>query len=127
MKLKALTLGLLSLSGFLTFGSLVMKSAMAQCVQADVAVQYNISGSKKPTKRTNDVQMTKDPNCSGNSSVTVSEQGNVGGTGPVEQRRTVRHSQSGGTPNPTGVNGSTVQIKVNPQIDVYNPADNLAR
>jgi hypothetical protein len=127
MKFKILTFGLLSLSGFLTFGFSLPRPASAQCVQTDLAFQYNIGGSKQPTERSNDVRMNRDPNCRGNSSVTVGEQGNVGGTGRVEQRRTVRHNQSGGAPSPVGVNGPTVQIRVNPRVDVYNPAEKLER
>ena len=104
--------------------SSVNNSAMAQCVQADVGVQYNISGSEKPTERSNDVDLESDGNCRGNASVTTGVQGNQGGTGSVRQDRTVRHRFEG-SDNDTEAGGSTVQIKTNPQIDVHNPADNL--
>ncbi|MDJ0633064.1 MAG: hypothetical protein QNJ34_07725 [Xenococcaceae cyanobacterium MO_188.B29] len=122
MKLRGYYLSLLSFSSFLMVASSVTNSATAQCVQADVGIQYNISGSKKPTERTNDVDMQSNGDCRGNASVTTGVQGNVGGNGPVRQDRKVRHRFEGGD---NGDGGSTVQIRSNPQIDVYNPADNL--
>ncbi|VEP15372.1 conserved exported hypothetical protein [Hyella patelloides LEGE 07179] len=125
MKLTGYYLSLLSFSSFLmVVASSVTNSALAQCVQADVGVQYNISGSKEPTERSNDVDMQSDGDCRGNSSVTTGVQGNVGGNGRVRQERTVRH-RSQGSEDDTGAGGSTVQVETNPQIDVYNPADNL--
>jgi hypothetical protein len=99
-----------------------IKSATAQCVQGDVSLQYNISGSKQPTKRTNDVEMQSNPGCTGNSSVTTGVQGHIG-PNPVEQHRSVRQVQQGGRTNPTGINGSTVQIRSNVQTDIDNPVD----
>ena len=122
MKLRGYYLSLLSVSSFLMVASSVTNSATAQCVQADVGIQYNISGSKKPTERTNDVDMQSNGDCRGNASVTTGVQGNVGGNGSVRQDRKVRHRFEG---SDTGDGGSTVQIRANPQIDVYNPADNL--
>jgi hypothetical protein len=103
------------------------RSTLAQCLQGDVSLQYNISGSQQPTRRTNDVVMESDRGCTGNRSVTTGVQGNIGGTEPVEQHRRVRHEQRGGQGNKTGVNGSTVQIRSNVGVDVYNPADNFSR
>ncbi len=117
-------LGLLSFSSFLIVTSSATNSAKAQCIQADVGIQYNISGSKEPTQRTNDVDMQSSGSCRGNTSVTTGVQGNVGGNGPVRQNRRVRHRFEGSDRNGSS-GGSTVQIKVNPQIDVYNPAYNL--
>lgn len=127
MKFKVLALGLLSFSSFLLLGANFAKKVSAQCVQADISIQSNISGSKQPTKRSNDVVLESDGSCTGNSSVTTGVQSNVGGNGRVEQRRQVRQRIQGGSDNGTGVNGTTIQIKTNPQIDVYNPADNLRR
>ncbi len=101
--------------------SSITTSATAQCIQADVGIQYNISGSKEPTRRSNDVDMQSSGDCRGNASVTTGVQGNVGGNGSVRQERRVRHRFEGNSNH----DQSTVQIKVNPQIDVYNPADNL--
>lgn len=126
MNVKGFTLTALSGLSFLGFTAYLSHSATAQCVQTDVSVQYNISGSREPTRRSNDVVMESDGSCRGNASVTTGVQGNVGGNGPVEQHRQVYHRQQGSTNNPTGVNPSTVQIKTNVGIDVYNPADNLS-
>ena len=124
MKLPLLAVGLLSCSVLLILSSLT-DSASAQCVQADVSVQYNISGSKLPTDRSNDVDMQSQRPCSGNASVTTGVQGNEGGRGRVTQRREVRHRIEGGSDNGTGVSVPTVSVKSNAGIDVYNPADNL--
>lgn len=122
MKFNRVTLGLLSLISFLGVFS-ATRSASAQCVQADVSVQYNISGSHQPTERSNDVDFGSRGNCQGNASVTTGVQGNEGGTGRVTQRRVVRHRFTGdGDYNSSG---STIQIKSNPTIDVYNAADRL--
>lgn len=122
MKLIWSYLSLLSCSSLLIVAPSMTTSAKAQCVQADIGIQYNISGSREPTRRSNDVDMQSTGDCRGNASVTTGVQGNVGGNGRVRQNRRVRHRFEGrGDNNDNG----TVQIKVNPQIDVYNPADNL--
>lgn len=125
MKFPLLAVGWLSCSVLLTFPPSLTDSASAQCVQADVSVQYNISGSKLPTDRSNNVDMQSQRPCSGNASVTTGVQGNEGGRGRVTQRREVRHRTEGGSDNGTGVSGSTVSVKSNVGIDVYNPADNF--
>lgn len=127
MRLTSFSLGLISFSGFLTVGLFSINSANAQCLQADVSVQYNISGSKQPTDRSNDVVMQNEEGCSGNVSVTRGVQGNVGGNTPVQQHRRVHHRQQNSNRNSTGTNNSTVQIRSNVGIDVYNPADNFER
>lgn len=125
MKATVLTCGFLCLS---SLSIIYPQLASAQCVQADISVQYNISGSKVPTERNNDVQMQSEPGCQGNSSVTNSVQGNVGGDGPVQQNRRVRHRQTNNNQsNPTGVQGSTVQIQTGVEVDVYNPAERLKK
>ncbi|MCC0177506.1 hypothetical protein I4641_11005 [Waterburya agarophytonicola K14] len=124
MKLTVRTTGLLSVFGLLTANWFVTP-VMAQCVQADVSVQYNISGSKEPTERTNDVEMSQEGTCRGNASVTTGVQGNVGGTRQVRQTRVVRHRIENRDNSHRYSGGSTIQIQSNPAIDVYNPADNL--
>lgn len=123
MKLRKLALGVLYCSSFLTVTSFVSNSASAQCVQADVAVQYNISGSRRRTDRRNDVAMESNGPCRGNANVTKGVQGNVGGRGQVRQHRQVRNRISGSH------NGGMkpVQIKTGVEVDVYNPADNWKR
>jgi hypothetical protein len=121
MKLTQLVLALTSLSSCL----LVPPAVLAQCVQADVAVQYNISGSHAPTQRDNDVDLQSDGACQGNASVTTGVQGNEGGRGEVRQSRVVRHRFEGDRNTHNSSGGSTVQIISNPTIDVYNAADDL--
>lgn len=107
---------------FLMIESYLMNSAKAQCVQGDVSVQYSISGSQKPTQRTNDVTMESDSNCRGNSSVTTGVQGHIG-PNATEQNRRVNNIQQGHNKHPQIPNGRTVQIRSNVQVDVDNPVD----
>ncbi len=107
---------------FFIFESYLITSVKAQCVQADASVQYNISSSRKPTQRTNDVTMESNPNCRGNSSVTRGVQGHIG-PNETEQNRRVSHSQEGNDKYPEIPNGRTVQIRSNVQVDVDNPAE----
>jgi hypothetical protein len=120
MKLIKLTLGLTPLLGYWA----ISPSALAQCVQADVSVQYNISSSRTPTQRHNDVDLQSRGACQGNASVTTGVQGNEGGNGRVHQSRVVRHRVDNGDVK-SNAGASTVQIRSNPAIDVYNAADNL--
>lgn len=121
MKSIALAISLVPLLSCLT----VSPRVLAQCIQADIGVQYNISGSRTPTERHNDVDLQSHGNCQGNASVTTGVQGNEGGTGRVRQSRVVRQrfNNNGNSRHNTG--GSTVQIISNPTIDVYNAADNF--
>jgi hypothetical protein len=111
----------------LTVCDYTLPAAIAQCVQGDVALQYNISGSNQPTNRSNNVVMESQPGCYGNASVTRSVQGNIGGTQPLEQHREVRQVQQGNRAHPAGVSGSTVKVRSQVGIDVYNPADRFER
>lgn len=115
---------LLPICSYLGIGLLV-PPAVAQCVQADVSVQYNISGSKEPSDRTNDVDFQTNGACRGNVSVTTGVQGNIGGNGKVRQTRIVRHLVDNETGSNNHSDDSTVQIQSNPAIDVYNAADSL--
>lgn len=125
MKFKWLALGLVSCSTLLTAGNFLTKSASAQCVQADVSVQYNISGSRQRTQRSNDVDMQSQGRCSGSATVTTGVQGNEGGNGRVVQRRQVRQRLEGN--DTTGFGTSPIKIRSNVGIDVYNAADRLER
>ncbi len=93
-----------------------------QCVQADTSVQYSIGSSKKPTDRRNDVQMESDPKCSGNVSVTKGVQGYQGDGENRQQYRRVKHKQTGGRGNPTGIDSNTVQIRSGVEQDLYLPS-----
>lgn len=122
MKLKGWSIGLLSLLNAIAIEGMA-SSAMAQCVQADVSVQYNISGSTEPTERENDIDLQSNSNCRGNATVTTGVQGNVGGNRRVRQSRKVRHRIN--SSDDSSYSGNTVQIQSNPAIDVYNAADNF--
>ncbi|BAU63681.1 hypothetical protein STA3757_10470 [Stanieria sp. NIES-3757] len=125
LSICSLTFSFLSSASLLTIWSALTNSALAQCVQADVSVQYNISGSKEPTERNNQIEMQGSDSCRGNASVTTGVQGNEGGTGKVVQNRTVRHRFEENPNSNSQWGGATVQIRSNPEIDVYNAADQL--
>ncbi|WP_107670585.1 hypothetical protein [Cyanothece sp. BG0011] len=117
---------ILSVSNFLLF-FLILESSFittvkAQCVQGDVSVQYSISGSQKPTQRTNDVSMESNPKCRGNASVSTGVQGHIGAES-VQQNRRVEQVQQGSNQSPQVPNSTTVQIRSNVQVDADNPAD----
>lgn len=125
MKFALFSFGLFSFSSFLTFASAFNQVASAQCVMADVAVQVAVDGSEDPAQQSNDVEMRSDGPCRGNSSVGASRQIHVGGTGEVRQERRGRHQIRGDGDSRTGVDGPTVAIPVEVQVDVDNPADRL--
>ena len=123
MRLVGWSLGISSLLT-LIMSNYYATPVIAQCVQADISLQYNISGSVEPTERSNDVDFQSDGGCQGNASVTTGVQGNIGGNSRVRQTRKVRHRF-------VNIDGqgdhleNTVQLQSNPAIDVYNAADNL--
>ncbi|WP_448573604.1 hypothetical protein [Trichothermofontia sp.] len=122
------TIGSLSFLSIATLLALVVpetRPAAAQCVIADVAVQTAITGSQKPAKQSNQVTMERRGSCSGNSSVSVGQQVQVGGTGQVIQQRQSHHRIEGTSRHEAGVQGPTVAIPVQVQVDVYNAADRL--
>ncbi len=127
MKIKR-TIGSLSFLSIATLLALAVpesRPVAAQCVIADVAVQTAITGSQKPAKQSNQVTMERRGSCSGNSSVSVGQQVQVGGTGQVVQQRQSHHRIEGTSRNEAGVQGPTVAIPVQVQVDVYNAADRL--
>ncbi|NET37313.1 MAG: hypothetical protein F6K19_35700 [Cyanothece sp. SIO1E1] len=125
MKLALFSLGLFSLAPLWVLASNFNHVASAQCVVSDVAVQVAVHGSRRPARQSNDVDIKSDGPCSGNTSTSHSTQVQVGGTGEVRQERRSRHRLSGGQNNRTGVNGPTVAIPVEVQVNVDNPADRI--
>lgn len=125
MKFALFSLGLFSFSSFLTVAASLNQVASAQCVIADVAIQVAVHGSEKPPQQTNQVEMMSDGPCTGNTSVSTSRQIHVGGADDVRQERRSRHQISGDGDSSTGVNGPTVAVPVEVQVDVDNPADRL--
>lgn len=120
MKLSWLKSGFLSASAVIVCASFTSNSASAQCVQFDQGIQVSISGSG-PARRTNNVDMQSEGSCTGNYVVTTGEQIHVG-PGRAIQERNVRQTIRGNRSNRIG-GGPTVQIRVNPTIDVNNPAE----
>ena len=125
MKFAFFSLGVLSFSSVLTAASTVNQVAFAQCVMADVAIQVAVHGSEKPAQQTNDVEMVSDGPCTGNTSVSTSRQIHVGGTDEVRQTRRSRHQISGDRDSRNGVDGPTIAVPVEVQVDVENSAYRL--
>ena len=125
MKFALFSLGLFSFSSFLTLASSFNQFVSAQCVIADVAVQVAVDGSEEPAQQSNEVEIMSDGPCTGNTSVNTSRQVHVGGMGEVRQERSSRHQIRGDGNSRTGVNGPTVAVPVEVQVDVDNPADRL--
>jgi ribosomal protein L21E len=125
MKFSALSIGLCSLTTLATLVSLPISRASAQCVMNDTNIQVTISGSRQPTRRTNDVTQGSTGNCVGNSTSSTNVQTNIGGTERATQNRRSSQQITGGDGNPTGVNVPPVKLRQNVQIDVYNAADKL--
>ncbi|PSB02022.1 hypothetical protein [Merismopedia glauca] len=124
MSLKLLGLGLFCGSVIVGGYTASIPSASAQCVMADISIQYNINGSRRPADQTNNVSQESNGSCRGNTAVSTSVQGNVGGRGQVIQRRESRQRLEG---NNNGGGGHTVKVPVSVQVDVYNAADNFRR
>ena len=102
----------------------VPSSASAQCVGSSISPQISISGSKQPTSRQNNVRMNASGPCTGSTSHTGITQVRIGGTQRGQQNINV-DQQINGSSNSSGINGTTVLIQANPQIDVYNAADDF--
>ena len=117
MKFSFLAFSLLSVSSALIFEP---NYAAAKCIQFDQGIQVSISGSG-PAQRSNNVEMRSEGACTGNSIVTTGQQIHVG-PGRAVQERNVRQIIRGGGNNGIA-GGPTIQIRVNPTIDVNNPAD----
>ncbi|MEB3829402.1 hypothetical protein [Phormidium sp. CCY1219] len=122
MKTSILAASCCAISALFNFAPISTIPVSAQCVQLDQGIQVSISGAG-PARRNNDVQMESQGACSGSSTVTTGAQIHVGPNRAV-QNRTVRqtirkngHSQLR--------NSYPIQIRVNPQIDVDNPADRI--
>jgi hypothetical protein len=107
-------------SGIFSLNFVAVSPLLAQCVQADVGVQVDVSRGKANQTHNRDAQ--QEGPCTGNTSVTSGAQVNVRGDG-VNQHREVKQRMTGGSGNPSGVNGPTVQPSVNVQFDLDNSAD----
>jgi hypothetical protein len=127
MKFFSLSLGLLSMATLSTLTSLPISRVNAQCIMNDTNIQMTISGSRRPTDRTNNVTQGSTGNCSGNVINSTNVQTNIGGTNPATQNRQSNQQINGGGGNPSGVNVPPVKLHQNVQIDVYNAADRLRK
>jgi hypothetical protein len=112
----------LSIATLCVVAPLVTESATAQCVQVDTGVQISISGGGRP-QQTNTVNLENQGNCRGNAAVTTGTQIHVGPNRAI-QNRSVHQSIRSGERSPRSTS-YPIQIQVNPQIHVDNPADRI--
>lgn len=121
MKLKILSLSLLSCATLLPLAPTVTSQASAACVMVDAATLITIRGSHEPAAQSNDVEMQSDENCFGN--VTVDTGTMVSNSpGEVEQSRSSSHYVGGGAEANYGLSGPVIGVQTETQVDVYNPA-----
>ena len=95
----------------------------AQCAIINTSVQANVSGSRTPASQTNSSDMRSKGPCTGTVNRTHTTQTNVGDNRRSIQSITDEQEIKPGSKNPSGVDGTTVKLRANPTIDVYNPAD----
>lgn len=119
---KSSFLSSLSIAALCSISPVATDLAAAQCVQIDTGVQISISGAD-PAQQTNTVDMGNPSSCGRNATVTTGTQIHVGPNRAV-QHRSVRQSVQEGERS-LRRSSYPVQIQVNPQIHVDNPADRL--
>lgn len=127
MKSSLVSASLLALATMSALVALPVRQASAQCVMNDTNIQMNISGSRTPTERTNNVEQNSTGGCVGNTINTTNVQSNVGGTASVRQNRQSSQTINGSNDSPTGINMSPLKFKQSVQVDVYNAADTIKR
>jgi hypothetical protein len=125
MKSSHFSVALLSLATLSALVTLPVRQASAQCVMNDTNFQVSISGSRKPTDRSNDVSQASSGGCVGNTVNSTNVQVNTGGTSRASQHRQSNQVINGSNNSPTGINLPPVKTRQNVQIDVYNAADKL--
>ena len=111
---------LFTCSGIFSLNFLPISPVLAQCIQADIGVQADVSGGQANQTYNRDAQ--HEGPCTGNTNVTTGTQINVSGNG-VTQNREVKQRTTGGGVNRSGVEGPHIQPGVNVQIDADNVAD----
>ena len=127
MKSSLVSASLLALATMSALVTFPVRQATAQCIMNDTNIQMNISGSRTPTERTNNVSQESTGGCVGNTVNTTNVQSNVGGTGAVRQNRQSTQVINGTSDSPTGINMAPLKFKQSVQVDVYNAADNIKR
>ena len=99
--------------------SILINPASAQCLQSHTGVQLDISQNHN-TRQSNDIEMSSNPSCSGNTSSSTSTQTNIGGEGARQTQR-YRHFNSSSESNPSGVDAPTIQNRVVIPVPVQTP------
>ncbi len=127
MKSSLVSASLLALATLSALATFPVREASAQCIMNDTSIQMNISGSRVPTQRTNNVSQESSGGCVGNTVNTTNVQTNVGGTAAVRQNRQSSQTINGTNDSPTGINMAPLKFKQSVQVDVYNAADNIKR
>jgi hypothetical protein len=111
---------LFTCSGIFSLNFVPVSPLLAQCIQADIGVQADVSEGK--ANQTYNRDAYKEGPCTGNANITTGTQINVTGSG-VNQHREVEQRTTGGKLNRSGIEGPHIQPGVNVQIDADNVAD----
>jgi hypothetical protein len=123
MQLNIVIKGAIALMTTLPISLTITSPMKAQCVMNDVNLQVSMSGSKKPTQRTNNVTQVSRGPCVGNTITTTNTQVYTGRERATQLRESYQVINNQGSHNSLGSN--TVKVKTNVQVDVYNPAANI--
>ncbi len=120
MKIKFLSLGLVSVSTVFTLATNTPKPAFALCTTTDVNVQ--VAFSQEPAQQDNDVTVDRDEDCFGNNSTHTSTQ--IGNGEKVRQTRKSEFRQGGGNNKlrELGVETPNIDTAVDVRVNVPNPA-----
>ena len=121
MQLKFLSVSLLAVPTIMSLNLAASRPAVAVCVMTDIAVQTQISGTMTPGHQENNVNMTADGPCWGNSTSNVHTQTYVG-SGDATQIRNSNHHVSGGGGAPLGIDIDPITTSIHIPIDIYSPA-----
>ncbi len=113
----------LVLFAFVCCATIFPNAVNAQCIQSDMSIQANLSGSKQPANRETKRKMTSHPRCTGNVQSTTGVQLNTGGRGTPTQNREVNQTIKESEGNETGIDSQTIQFKNGVIVDIINPAD----
>lgn len=123
---KFVSVGLLSASTLLAFGTTATKPALAVCTATDVNVQVGIS--REPAEQDNQASAEFDEDCYNNNSTHTSTQ--VGKGDRVKQTRRSEHRLGGNGNNrlrDMGVDTPNIYTPVDVRVDVPTPEGALER
>ena len=119
---KLFALSLLSLVSLSPLLPGLTQKAHGLCVAVDVNTQVALRGTKESSHQENNVAAVSTPDCFGNVSTSVGT--SVGRGDSISQTRNSTHILEGAAENVRGLGleGETIFVPVNNQVDIYVPA-----